>query len=56
MKKEVIKGSQLLDLQLADTQWSIGRWEKWCRENNAGLHIEGGHVNGWDVEAVRYHK
>jgi len=55
MKREEIRGVQLLNLQLANVQWTISEWKEWCKKHNAGLHIEDGRVEGYDLEAVRYH-
>ena len=56
MKTNEIRGMQLLNLQLANVQWTVEQWKEWCKKNNAGLHIEDGRVEGYDLEAVRYHR
>lgn len=56
MKSEQIRGIQLLNLQLANVQWSIEDWKKWCKKEGAGLHIEDGEVKGYDIEARRFHR
>ena len=56
MNSEQIRGIQLLNLQLANVQWSIEDWKKWCKKEGAGLHIEDGEVKGYDIEARRFHR
>ena len=56
MKTKEIRGQQALDLELANVQWGIDKWERWSLKNNAGLIIEDGKVTGWHLEATRWHK
>lgn len=56
MREEKIKGVLKLDQELANVQWTVTKWIRWCVRNNAGLIIEDGKVTGWDIEARRYHK
>lgn len=56
MKTNEIRGMQLLNLQLANIQWTVKQWKEWCKKNGAGLHIEDGEVKGYDIEAQRYHR
>lgn len=56
MKEEKIRGSIAMDLELANTVWTVGKWIKWTLNNNVGLILEDGRVNGWEARPERWHK
>ena len=48
MKEQKMRGSLKADFQLANAQWTVGHWQKWCIRNNVGLVIEDGKVTGYE--------
>ena len=56
MREEKIKGVKRLDLDLANTLWSVTKWQNWTWRNNVGIIIEDGRVTGWDHEEKRCHR
>lgn len=56
MKTEKIRGNQKADLDLANIQWTVARWQKWALENNVGVILEDGKVTGWESEPQRWHR
>lgn len=56
MRTEKLTGVMSLDLELANTQWTVAKWIKWCIRNNTGLILEDGRVTGWDHKEKRCHK
>ena len=56
MKTNEIRGMQLLNLELANVQWTVDQWKEWCKKNGVGLHLEDGEVQGYDIEAQRWHR
>ena len=56
MKEEKLSGVLGLDLELANLQWTVSQWQKWCLRNNVGIILEGGKVTGWEDKPKRYHK
>lgn len=55
MRTEQLRGIQKADLELANIQWTVSQWQKWCLNNNAGLILEDGKVTGWETEPQRFH-
>ena len=56
MKTEKIRGNQKADLDLANIQWTVARWQKWALENHVGVILEDGKVTGWESEPQRWHR
>lgn len=56
MREEKLKGEQVMDLEMADLQWSINTWTIWYLRNHMSLIIEDGHITGLEPKPVRYHK
>lgn len=54
MKTQKLSKGQRADIVLQDIQWTVSQWEAFCRENNAGLILEGGHVTGFITEPMEY--
>jgi len=55
MKTEKLRGEQKLDLEQANIQWTVNRWDKWRLRNHVGLILEDGKVTGWEDKPTRYH-
>ena len=56
MKNNQLKGVQKLDLEIANVQWNVNKWQMWAIRNNVGLILEDGRVTGWEVKPERFHK
>ena len=56
MKNNQLKGVQKLDLEMANVQWNVNKWQLWTIRNNVGLILEDGKVVGWEVKPERFHK
>lgn len=54
MRTEKLNKGQKADVLLNEVQWSVGEWEKFCKDNDAGLIIEDGKVKGFITNPVEY--
>jgi len=55
MKTEKIRGSQAMDLKIANVLWTVTEWQNWADRNHVGLILEDGKVTGYEEKPKAWH-
>lgn len=52
MKTQKMGSNLKADFQLANAEWTVSQWIRWCLRNNVGIVIEDGKVTGYEEKPI----